>query len=48
LVHLDDLATLVVAAFRADTVLHARLLAIWTGDGLWYPQRIVRSALAAT
>jgi hypothetical protein len=41
-------AAFVVAAFRADPVLHAWFLTIWTGDGLRYAQRIVCPTLAAT
>ena len=45
---LNYFAAFVKAAFRADAMLHAWFLTIWTGDGLRYPQRIVCPALAAT
>jgi hypothetical protein len=43
-----DFASLIVTAFRADPVLHAWFLTIWTSNGLRGPQRIVRPALTAT
>ena len=45
---LDDFAALVVATLGTDAMLHAWLLTVWTGHGLWHPQGIVCSAFAAT
>ena len=47
LFHLDDFTTLVVTALGTDAMLHARLLTIWTDDGLRCPQGIVRPPLTA-
>jgi len=43
-----DFASLIVATFWTDAMLHARLLTIGTDHRLGDAQRIVRPALAAT
>jgi hypothetical protein len=48
LFHLDYFASFVETTFGTDAVLQTWLLAIWTGDGLRYPQGIVGPALTAT
>jgi len=47
LFHVHDFAAFIKTTLRADAVLHARFLTIWTSDGLRCPQGIVRSAFAA-
>jgi hypothetical protein len=43
----NNLAAFVIAAFRADSMLHAWFLTIRTNDSLRYAQRIVSPPLAA-
>jgi len=47
LVDLNNFAAFIEAAFRANAMWHARLLAIWTDDSLRRAQRVVGAALAA-
>ena len=45
--YLNDLAAFIMTALGTDAVLHSRLLAVWTDDGLRDAQRIMRPTLAA-
>jgi len=44
---MNDFAAFVETALRADSMLHARFLAVWTGRSLRHAQRIVRATLSS-
>jgi hypothetical protein len=48
LIHVNDFAPFIKTAFRADAMLHARLLTVRAQDGLRHAQRIMRATFAAT